>query len=137
MQWSHCVRSEQAAAGGERQMSTTLSLPFPGSKNVATRRRIRQVYGGAAPRVRKSDTSCAAADSITPRLGAMHFSVLNIIRKAGGLGLTCDEVEELLGYRHQTASARIRELYLGGYIRDSFLRRMTRSNRTAVVWVAI
>ena len=49
-------------------------------------------------------------------------------------GLTCDQVEELTNMRHQTASARIRELFVMGKIVDSGERRVTRSGRNAVVW---
>lgn len=50
-------------------------------------------------------------------------------------GATCDEVEQQLRMRHQTASARIRELYRAGDLRDSGKRRPTRSGRPAIVWV--
>jgi len=51
-------------------------------------------------------------------------------------GLTCDEVEELLHIKHQTASARIRELALTKRI-EPIGGRPTRSGRKAVVWRAI
>jgi hypothetical protein len=49
--------------------------------------------------------------------------------------MTCDEVEVICKLRHQTASARIRELFVQSRIKDSGQRRLTRSNRTAIVWV--
>lgn len=76
----------------------------------------------------------AAAESIakdTPRLRRLVFEE---IRDAGGL--TSDECEERLGMRHQTCSARVHELMTEGKIRDSGMRRKTRSGRTATVWVA-
>lgn len=48
--------------------------------------------------------------------------------------MTCDEVEIVTGLKHQTASARIRELALKGLIKDSGKRRLTRSGRKAVVY---
>jgi DNA adenine methylase len=49
-------------------------------------------------------------------------------------GATCDEVEEALDLRHQTASARVNELCSDGKIVDSGERRKTRSGRAAIVW---
>jgi hypothetical protein len=50
-------------------------------------------------------------------------------------GLTCDEVEDLMGGRHQTISPRINELWSDGKLDDSGHRRLTRSGRQAIVWV--
>lgn len=88
---------------------------------------------GSAPYARDSDTSAAAAGSIDGP--ALRRLVRHAILKAGRRGLTCDEVEVLLDMRHQTASARIRELALRGAVHDSTVRRRTRSNRSAIVWV--
>jgi len=88
------------------------------------------------PHARGSDTSKAAADSVeaeTPRLRGM---VLDVILRARSTGLTCDEAEVILGMRHQTISARFRELAKIGSIQDSGRRRPTRSGRRATVWVA-
>jgi hypothetical protein len=49
-------------------------------------------------------------------------------------GATCDEIEQSLGLVHQTASAEIRHLVLGGKLTNSGLRRRVRSGRTAIVW---
>jgi hypothetical protein len=93
-----------------------------------------QPYRGKAPSVAGSDTSEEAAESMMPTLGKLQASVFSMIRDSGPVGMTCDEVEMASGLRHQTASARIRELYLRGYVVDSGRRRLTRSNRKAVVW---
>lgn len=78
--------------------------------------------------------------------------ILRLIRDRGARGATCDEAEEALGLLHQTAAARINELYKPKnrqppFIRDSGKRRMTRAgvrnkergSRTAsaIVWVAV
>lgn len=57
--------------------------------------------------------------------------------KALGRGVTCDELEERLGYSHQTTSARIRELVLFGKIKDSGERAPTRSGRSARLYVPL
>ena len=85
--------------------------------------------------VRGSDTSSDAADSLEEstlsRLRAQIFALIDV---RGERGATCDEVEVVLGLRHQTASARIRELALGGLIIDTGKRRPTRSNRQARIY---
>jgi transposase len=82
---------------------------------------------------RGSDTSAAAALSVDgPKLREL---VLFTIRASGHRGMTCDEIEQILDMRHQTISARVNELRNGGWIVDSGIRRPTRSNRNAVVWV--
>lgn len=91
---------------------------------------------GTAPFVAGSATSQAAATSINGSAANLRNTVLSTIRAAGAHGMTCDEVEVALSMRHQTASARIRELFLRNQIFDSTRRRRTRSNHTAVVWQA-
>jgi hypothetical protein len=77
-----------------------------------------------------SKTSKDASDSIdSDTLRAKVFSFIY-----GRGGATCDEVEVGLGMRHQTASARIRELVLKGSLIDSGIVRQTRSGRDATVW---
>jgi hypothetical protein len=89
------------------------------------------------PRARGSDTSSDAADSIEPIAPLLRERVLNIIKTAGPMGLTCDECEAVLGMRHQTVSARVTELRNETRIVDSGQRRPTRSGRKATVWVAV
>ena len=84
-----------------------------------------------------SDTSEAAAHSMlgpAPRLRALVYGA---IRRSGDQGRTCDELEVQLELRHQTASARVRELAARDLIRDSGARRPTRSGRGAVVWQVV
>ena len=93
------------------------------------------LYGGTPPHARGSDTSRAAAESMRPKINQLQSMVLGAIRESGPTGLTCDQSEVDLGLRHQTASARIKELSQMGYIIDSEMRRYTRSGRRAVVWI--
>lgn len=81
------------------------------------------------------DTSEAAALSVQDRAEIMRWRVLRTIRCMSGA--TCDEVEERLGMRHQTCSARVCELRRMGMIRDSGRIRKTRSGRNAVVWEVV
>ncbi len=86
------------------------------------------------PYVGSSDTSFDAALSVAGSASTMRAACLEVIASAGTSGRTCDEVESLLRWRHQTVSARLRELVLMGSIVDSGTRRPTRSNRSARVY---
>jgi Fic family protein len=48
-------------------------------------------------------------------------------------GLTCDELIQITGLLHQTASARMGELVKDGYLVDSGVKRKTRSGYPARV----
>lgn len=81
-----------------------------------------------------AETSRSAASSMVESSKAIRADVLREIRTCGGL--TDDELERVLHRRHQTVSARRRELVLLGLVKDSETRRKTSSGRSAVVWVA-
>lgn len=91
------------------------------------------LYGGVPPHARASDTSRAAAESVVKDVTRLRRAVLDAIGTEPD-GLTCDQVEERLGIRHQTASARVRELAQLGLIIDTGERRKTRSGRSAAIW---
>lgn len=80
------------------------------------------------------DTSLAAAESIAPSADSIRAKIKAFIA-AQAQGATCDEIELSLDLRHQTASARVRELVLFKEIKDSGDRRETRSGRGARVYV--
>lgn len=87
------------------------------------------------PFVPTSDTSRGAADRIEPVTGKLRLLVFQSILQSPH-GRTDDEIEVLLDMRHQTASARRRELVQQGKVEDSGLTRKTRSGSPATVWVA-
>ena len=84
------------------------------------------------PFVRDSDTSREAAKSIISSSGRLKQAIIAHMRIEGAC--TCDEIEVALSMRHQTASARIRELKDADTIRDTGERRKTRSGRRAAVY---
>ena len=88
-----------------------------------------------APYVKGSDTSKAAASNIAEGAGQLREFIFSTISRSGAGGMTCDEVEVETEMKHQTASARIRELAQKNRIIDSKRRRPTRSGCMAVVWV--
>ena len=71
-------------------------------------------YFHHVPFVRGSETSEAAAVSIEEKLGPMCRLVRSALADARD-GLTCEEVEEKTGLKHQTASARLKQLQDAGY----------------------
>ena len=87
------------------------------------------------PFVAGSDTSAAAAGSISDQLHGMEALVYRAVLLAATRGLTDDEIEVQTKLAHQTASARRRALVLKGKVADSGQRRATRSGRQAVVWI--
>lgn len=89
-----------------------------------------------APYVKDSDTSKAAAESIVSNAGAIRSQIYRHIQAHGERGCTCDEIESQLCISHQTASARIRELKVGGLL-DQCGKRNTRSGRKADVHVVV
>lgn len=92
-----------------------------------------QLYDGTPPHEAPS-TSQAAAVSMKPAANRLQRQVEAVIGSTGPRGATDDELEVLTGLKHQTVSARRRELYLLGRIR-SIGERPTRSGRKAKVWV--
>src|SRR5262245_19727326 len=94
------------------------------------------LYDGGPPHEAASTSTAAAASMATPS-GKLRARVLSEIESAGGTGLTDDEIERLTGMRHQTASARRRELVLLGKVRSNGETRATSSGRAAKVWVSV
>lgn len=92
------------------------------------------LYDGRPP-AEPVETSREAAEAITPASGSLRRHVLALFQ-TWPYGLTSDDVEVKLGLRHQTASARVRELVLLGFCRVTSQRRKTRSGRNAFVVVA-
>jgi ribA/ribD-fused uncharacterized protein len=71
----------------------------------------------------------------TGNVTSLRALVREYVRGQTSRGATCDEVEAALSLTHQTTSARVHELMKLGAVVDSGVRRRTRSNRDAVVWV--
>jgi hypothetical protein len=91
-------------------------------------------YNNRPPFVAGSETSEEAAKSIDA--GSIRDRVRALIEDMGCLGSTDEELERKLSMRHQTVSARRRELVLMGMVKDSGVKRRTTSGRKAVVWIA-
>ncbi len=101
--------------------------PFP-------KRKSYDLYNGTPPHERKSETSREAAQSIEPVALSLREQVFAEIKRCGDYGATCDQIEHSMDGRHQTISARVRELALSGRIFSNGDKRKTRSGRNALVW---
>ncbi|MBI4208559.1 MAG: hypothetical protein HY538_02485 [Deltaproteobacteria bacterium] len=82
------------------------------------------------------ETSKEAAESLRTYAKSLALKTLHYIQSQGSYGATCWDIEKNCRMRHQTASARIRDLVKQGRIRDSGMRRETESGRRAIVWLA-
>jgi hypothetical protein len=90
-------------------------------------------YNGTPPH-ENTETSKEAALMIADKAPSMMGRVFVFIIARGAYGATDDEIEVALNFRHQTASARRRELVIKGMIVQSG-KRATRSGRYAAVWI--
>ena len=66
-------------------------------------------------------------------LPAVERRILQLIEARNGA--TCNEIEDVTGRKHQTASAAIRGLVIGGCLVDSGIRRANAGGRRCNVWV--
>ena len=94
------------------------------------------------PLFNDTETSQEAANSVKNKIDSMRFKVLQCVKKHIN-GLTCDQVEEILNMKHQTASARLYDLskcnppYLVHILekdKNTFRTRLTRSGRKARIY---
>jgi len=93
------------------------------------------LYGGKPPHVEGNTASEEAAEAIEIASMTLRGDVYRYLKRRKNRGATCCDVEHDLRMRHQTASARIRELVLKGRVVDSGRQRRTDSFRFATVWV--
>jgi len=80
-------------------------------------------------------TSRLAAENFLPKSGTMRRTVHDIIFNSGFDGLTDEELERLVGGKHQTISACRRSLVIDGYIEDSGRTRKNSGGEKCIVWV--
>jgi len=85
-----------------------------------------------------TDTSAEAGASMVEHVGQLArqcFDEIKAVYMNDGVGLTSDQLEQILNRSHQSVSARVNELRNKGWIRPSGVKRPTRSNRPAIVWM--
>lgn len=76
-------------------------------------------------------TSKEAAESVRAIYPMTQQKVLTLIQEAPR---SCDEIEQLTGLSHQSASSAIRKLTKAGVLIDSRKTSITRSGRKAIQW---
>ena len=93
--------------------------------------------------VATSDTSYDAAKSIRADLSALRRRVLSAVQAAPD-GITCEQLEAITGLKHQTASARLKELQDRGQVdwkidprTGKHRRAVNASGRTAKLYFAL
>jgi hypothetical protein len=93
----------------------------------------KPIYPDVPGFVRGSDTSEAAAKSLSPR--AISALCQRIVRYVAAHfnGVTSEDVQMALGLTHQNCSARTTELVFKGVLYDTGERRRTSSGRMARV----
>jgi hypothetical protein len=77
----------------------------------------------------------SAAKANKVNFTAHVVKVAQALHEAGVKGATDEELEDILGMKHQTVSARRRDLVISGLAAQSGRRRYTRSGATAQVWI--
>jgi hypothetical protein len=95
----------------------------PTSRSVDRYRRILAVYQA---------TSAEAWVSIQQSLPQIDGRIVGAILARGGA--TSAEIEDATGLKHQTVSAQIRHMAEAGILHDTGERRLTHSQRRAIVW---
>ena len=85
----------------------------------------------------KRDTSRGAAARVLPSTGTKRRTVYDAIMANMANGMTCDEVCVETGMLVQSATSAINGLVYDKWLRDSGMRRPTRTGTLATVWVAI
>lgn len=94
----------------------------------------QQTINFNAPRVRGSQTSTDAAESIAPAVGTLQARVYEFLKSKADRGATDEEMQLGLDMSPSTQRPRRVELVRKGLVIDSGEKRETKSGRSAVVW---
>ena len=96
--------------------------------------------GQGVPFVKGSETSADAADDIKPHQMNLRQRLTYIFRHYGKKGLTDEMLEEMTGMKHQTVSARRREMEQKGvvqklYVDGKHLKHQNKSGSYAGLYI--
>lgn len=94
------------------------------------------LHDGGAGGFRDTDTSRAGAEAISEDLPKLQRLVMGIIRHAGKVGATGDEIARALGWEKWRVRPRTSELRNARKIMDSGLRRQSDAGVQSIVWIA-
>jgi hypothetical protein len=85
----------------------------------------------------QSPTSKAAAKAAKPAAGTHRANVLAMLAKVGAMGLTDEQMQDILDMNPSTQRPRRIELVRSGHVKDSGRKRNTTSGRKATVWEVV
>ena len=83
------------------------------------------------------NTSHKAAQKALPNSGTKKKIIYDLIVASGMFGVCDHEIEETLGWTHQTASSSRNALMNDGWVIDSGHRRATKQGNDAIAWIAV
>lgn len=83
------------------------------------------------------DTSHKAAQKALPNSGTKKKIIYDLIVASGMFGVCDHEIEETLGWTHQTSSSSRNALMNDGWVIDSGHRRATKQGNDAIAWIAV
>lgn len=89
------------------------------------------------PATNGTPTSNAAAERIEPTAGTLRRSILDYLRECGAQGATDEQIQFALNMSANTERPRRQELEALGWVVRTNRTRKTRSNRDALVFVAM
>lgn len=89
-----------------------------------------------APPTNGTATSNVAAERIEPAAGTLRALVLAYVRQCGEIGATDEEIQLALDMNPSTERPRRQELEKLGLILRTERTRLTRSGRSAVIFIA-
>jgi hypothetical protein len=81
-------------------------------------------------------TSILSAQKLIPKSGTKRRKIYDLIQESGVLGMCDHEIEEVTGWKHQTASSSRCGLVKDGWVIDSGMKRLTNDGNKAIVWIA-
>lgn len=80
-------------------------------------------------------TSREAAQNFLPKSGTIRRRVHDLVFDSGFQGKTDEELERMIGGKHQTISSTRRSLVIDGYLEDSGRTRRNSGGEKCIVWV--
>lgn len=134
--WEQKLTHKVAPHQVETEVHTIVREAHERKLALRERQPLRAVEDNVVNIAKKArQTSRLAAENFLPRSGTMRRKLHDIIFNAGFDGLTDEELERLVGGKHQTISACRRSLVIDGYVEDSGRTRKNSGGEKCIVWV--
>ena len=87
------------------------------------------------PAARGQETSARAAASNQQKARGQAITLLRLVKAKDAAGLTCDELEQVTGWSHQTVSARLYQMEQRGWLERPGHTRATRTGSQAKAYI--